>query len=87
MDLKRILTAVIGLPLVILLMVFGTPQVINFIFMLVALICMNEYFKVIEKICKPIKWIGYLSTIIIFLISIIPINTLPLLSLRHPNLV
>lgn len=74
MDLKRIITALIGLPLVILLMVFGNSQVISFTIMLVALICMNEYFKVIEKICKPIKWVGYLSTIIIFLISVLPIN-------------
>ena len=71
MNLKRILTSLIGFPLVVLLVVFGTPQIISFAIMLIAMICMNEYFNVIKKICNPIKWVGYVSTIIIFLISFI----------------
>ena len=56
MNLKRILTSIIGLPLVILLIVFGTPQIISFAIMLIAVICMYEYFSVIKKICNPIEW-------------------------------
>ena len=74
MNIKRILTSIIGLPLVILIIVFGTPQVINFVLMLVALICMDEYFRAVQKISRPIKWVGYLSTVIIFLISIIKLD-------------
>ena len=71
MDLKRILTAIIGFPLVVLLIAFGTAQIINFAIMLITIICMYEYFNVISKICTPIKWMGYVSTVIIFLISIL----------------
>lgn len=71
MDLKRILTSLIGFPLVVLVIVFGNASVISFAIMLVAIICMYEYFHVISKICKPIKWVGYVSTIIIFLVSIL----------------
>ena len=71
MDIKRVLTAVIGLPLVLLGIIFGTPQIISFVIFLIAIICMNEYLNVISKICKPIKWVGYLSTIIVFIVSIV----------------
>ena len=74
MDIKRILTSLIGLPLVILLMTFGTPQVISFAIMIIAIICMYEYFNVIKKICKPIQWVGYLCTILIFVISLVKID-------------
>lgn len=74
MDIKRVLTAVIGLPLVLLGIIFGTPQIISFAIFLVAIICMNEYLNVISKISKPIKWVGYLSTIIVFIVSIVDKN-------------
>ena len=71
MDLKRILTSIIGFPLVILVIILGNEQIISFAITIVAIICMYEYLKVISKICKPIKWIAYLSTVLIFLISIL----------------
>ena len=71
MDIKRILTTVIGLPVVVAIMVLGTPQIISFVTMIIAIIAMNEYFNVVSKICKPIKWVGYVSTIIIFLVGIL----------------
>ena len=74
MNLKRVLTSVVGLPLVVLVMTLGTPQVINFVIMVVAIICMDEYFNVIQKICKPIRWVGYASTLVIFLLSILSVE-------------
>ena len=71
MELKRILTSLIGFPLVVLLIVIGTPQIIDFAIMIIAIICMHEYLTVISKICKPIKWLAYISTIIVFLVSIL----------------
>ena len=76
MELKRILTSLIGFPLVVLLIVFGTAPIIDFAIMLIALICMDEYLNVVSKICKPIKWIAYFSTIIIFLVSILSIEVI-----------
>ena len=74
MNLKRILTSVIGFPLVVLFIALGTAPVIDFAIMIVAIICMYEYIGVISKVCTPIKWIMYLSTVIIFLVSVIPID-------------
>lgn len=65
MDIKRLLTSVLGLPLVIVILVFGNETVIDIFFAIVALIAMREYFGAFEKSkkAKPIKWIGYLIAI------------------------
>lgn len=70
MDIKRVLTALIGIPLVILVIIFGNKYLIDIILMLMAIISMYEYLKVIEKVAHPIGWVGYLSTIIIALVAI-----------------
>ena len=74
MNFKRILTSLIGFPLVVLLIALGSAPIIDFIIMIVAIICMYEYIGVVSKVSNPIKWVMYLSTIIIFLVSIIPTN-------------
>ena len=71
MDLKRILTAVLGLPAVVLVFIFCDKYVIDAMLMIVAIICMHEYFGVIEKVSHPIKWGGYVATIIIGISSFI----------------
>ncbi len=74
MDFKRILTSVIGLPLVILILVFGNIYVFDILMMVIAIICITEYFIVIEKVAHPIKIIGYLSTLIIALASVLSVD-------------
>lgn len=81
MDWKRVLTSLIGFPLVVILIAFGNVQILNFAIMLVAIICMYEYFNVISKICKPIKWVGYVSTVIIFLVSLLSMELIKLIVL------
>lgn len=76
MDIKRILTAILGLPIVILIIVFGNEVLLNVIFTAIAIICMHEYLGVIEKVAHPIKWLSYLSTLSIALVSIISIEIL-----------
>lgn len=76
MNLKRILTSLIGFPLVVLIIALGNAPIIDFAIMIVAIICMYEYIDVVSKVCNPIKWVMYLSTIIVFLVSIIPENTM-----------
>lgn len=71
MDIKRTLTALIGLPVVILILVLGNKYIIDIFLMLIAVVCTKEYYTVIEKVAHPIKWIGYASTIIIAIASII----------------
>ena len=76
MYLKRVLTSVIGLPLVIAVLILGNKYVVDVLFMLVAIICMREYFYVTEKVSHPMKIVGYLSTIIIALVSIFSEKTI-----------
>ena len=76
MNLKRILTTIIGLPLVGIVLILGNKYIIDFALMGVAIICMYEYFKVISKVAHPIKWVGYLSTVIIALIAFLSAETI-----------
>ncbi len=61
MDIKRVLTTVLGLPLVICIILFGNTTIIDIFFGVVAIISIKEYFDAFEKAknAKPIKWIGY----------------------------
>ena len=65
MNLKRILTTVIGIPIVVIALLLGNEYIIGGIVLIASIICMYEYFNVIKKVCKPIKWVGYLSNIVI----------------------
>ena len=65
MNLKRILTTVIGIPIVVATLLLGNEYIIGGIALIASIICMYEYFNVIKKVCKPIKWVGYLSNIVI----------------------
>lgn len=65
MDLKRIITALIGLPSMVLAIILGNKYIIGIGIVIVGIICMYEYFGVIKKVSKPIEWVGYLSTILI----------------------
>ena len=72
MKLKRILTGIIGLPIVALILIFGNIYVIDVLFALVALIAIHEYFNSFKEKHKPVRWLGYISCILISLLHIIP---------------
>ena len=72
MKLKRILSGVIGLPIVVLILIFGNVYVIDAVFAIIALIAMNEYLTAFKKEAKPLKWISYLSCILIAFIHLVP---------------
>ena len=85
MDLKRILTTVLGLPMVALLFVLGNKYVIGAAVLVVSIISMHEYFDAIKKVANPIKWVGYLSNVfIIGAIFIEPDKLLHLISFSIP---
>ncbi len=58
MKLKRILSGIIGLPIVALILIFGNKYVIDVLFALVAGIAIYEYINSF-KLFKPVKWLGY----------------------------
>lgn len=76
MKLKRILSGIIGFPIVALILIFGNIYVIDVFFSIVALITIHEYLNSFKEKYKPVKWIGYLSCTLIAFLHIIPNNYL-----------
>ena len=74
MNIKRILTAVIGLPIVFLGLVFGNKYIIDIAMAIVATMAFYEYDNCVKKEYKSISWIGYVLCILIAFIHIIPIE-------------
>lgn len=75
---KRILTTVVGLPIVVLVFAYGNKYIMDVILALVAIVGMHEYMKCIShNDVKPIKWIGYLAAACIAGIHLVPFNLLP----------
>ena len=71
MKLKRILSGIIGFPIVVLILIFGNIYVIDIVFTIVALIAMNEYLNAFKKEAKPVKWLGYLACLLIAFLHVI----------------
>lgn len=72
MKIKRILTALLGLPLVVLILALGNKYVVDVFFAIIAVISMYEYFNAIKEKANSIKWIGYLCAISIAFVHFIP---------------
>jgi len=72
MKIKRLLTTLLGLPLVVGLLMLGNKYVVDAFFAIIAVISMNEYFNAIKEKATPVKWLGYLSAISIAFVHLIP---------------
>lgn len=70
MDIKRILTAIIGFPLVTIVLLFGNKYIIDALVAIIAIFAMYEYTK-----CAANKEIKIVSWIRIFDFSIYFINS------------
>ena len=57
MKLTRILTGLIGLPIVALILVFGNIFVTDAFFGIISAIAIYEYFNSFKSKYKPIQWI------------------------------
>ncbi len=77
MDIKRVLTSVIGLPAVIAIIVFGNTVIIDIFFGIIALISLKEFYDAFEKgiSAKPIKWIGYLTCLSIGVLRLLHLKS------------
>lgn len=72
-KIKRILTTVIGLPIVVLALSYSNKYIIDVIMTVVAILSMHEYINCTkEKNVNVIRWISYLSTLFIAFIHVIP---------------
>lgn len=72
--LKRIISALIGIPIAVIIIVFANTYIFDVAIAIIALIAMYEYFNSFdkEKHNKNLRWIGYLSAILIAFLHIIP---------------
>ena len=71
MNVKRVLTGLIGFPLVLLLFIFANKYIIDCVAAIIAMIAIHEYFKACSKEVKNLSWIGYILAIGIALIHIV----------------
>ena len=72
MDVKRITSGLLGFPLVVIIFLRGNKYIVDVLLAIVAGLGIYEYFKAISKVCKPVRWVGYLSCSSIALIHLIP---------------
>ncbi len=72
MDIKRYTSALLGIPIVLLVMLIKNKYVVDVFMAFVAFLSMNEYFNAISKVSNPVRWVGYLSCLSIAVIHLIP---------------
>ena len=71
MDLKRITSGfIVGVALAIILLIQNNI-ITGLIFTLIAIVAMHEYLGAISKVCKTVKWIAYISCVIVAIPSFI----------------
>ena len=70
---KRVLSAAVLLPLVLIVFILGNTYVVDVFMGIVALRCIYELFHAFEqKGHHPVRWVGYLAAIAIMFIHVIP---------------
>lgn len=76
MNMKRILTALIGFPIVVCILIFGNKYILDVILAAIAIISMYEYIKCASEKAKVISWISYLCVASIAFIHIVPTSVI-----------
>lgn len=71
-NLTRVSSALIGFPLVVLIMIIGNKHVISVSMAIIALLSMSEYLNAVSKKANPVKWVSYLSCGLISLLGLLP---------------
>lgn len=72
MNIARFTSALLGMPLVIIILVFGNIYVVDIAFAIIAAIALHEFLKCFEGKAKPIIWIGYFAAAFIATMHLIP---------------
>lgn len=84
MNIQRWTSALLGFPMIVLVLVLGNKLVIDIVFTIVAIMCLHEYFSCFKEKAKPIVEAGYVSAFIIPLIHILDESQLVYLLLIIP---
>lgn len=69
---KRLLTTLVGMPLLFIVLIFGNKYIVDVIVTVLALVSIHEYMKCYSEKYKPVAWIGYVCAIAIAFLHIIP---------------
>jgi len=74
MHLKRIISALILFPLVAAILVFGNKYLVDIVVSIIAIMSLHEYFHSFKEQNenKDLRWIAYISALLISIIHIIP---------------
>lgn len=74
MDFKRIITTIVGLPLVAVILIFGNKYLVDVIISLIAIMSLHEYFHSYkeQEQKRDLRWIAYIAALSIAFIHIIP---------------
>lgn len=72
MDIKRITSGLLGFPLVLIILLIGNKFIVDIALSIIALLAMSEYCNAVSKVCKPVRWIAYLSCLSIAFIHLVP---------------
>ena len=71
MNVKRVITAMVGLPIVIGLILLGNIYIMDAVIAVIAMIAMYEYGTCIQKEAKIISWVGYLTALLIAFMHVV----------------
>ena len=83
-NIQRWTSALLGFPMLLLVLVLGNKLVIDIVFTGVAIMCLHEFFSCFKEKAKPIQEIGYISALIIPFLHILEANQLIYLLLIIP---
>ena len=74
MDLKRISSALIGFPLVAIILIFGNKYLVDICISIIAIMSLHEYFHSFKEQNenKDLRWMAYICALSIACIHIIP---------------
>lgn len=74
MDLKRISSALIGFPLVAIILIFGNKYLVDICISIIAIMALHEYFHSFKEQNenKDLRWMAYICALSIACIHIIP---------------
>ena len=68
---KRIITALLGLPIIVAVLIFANKYIFSVFITAVAIITLKEYFNAFKGKAKPVEWIGFLACLLIIAVQFI----------------
>lgn len=72
--LTRVISAVLGFPLVLVVFIFANQVIFNIIISALSIICLYEYYTCFKngKKANPSAWLGYIVSVLLILLNYIP---------------